>query len=59
VKLTIEALGHRFTLSLEGQDAGQGTPDREGSADALVERADPYLPPIGFGPGHIREDRAR
>lgn len=40
----------RLSISIEWGDVPPDPPpEREGSADALVERSDPYAPPIGFG----------
>jgi hypothetical protein len=41
----------RFTITVEWGEVPPDPPlDREGSADALVERSDPHAPPIGFYP---------
>lgn len=62
MRLTLDMLGHRFQLSLDGlntiadedeeldEDAEDEEPQRDSQLDALVERADPHMPPIGFYP---------
>ncbi len=49
MRLTLDLLGHRIELAID-HPGDDGPPQREGSADALVERADPWMPPIGFAP---------
>lgn len=52
MRLTLDLLGHHieFTIDHPGDE-------REGSADALVERSDPWAPPLGFGPPPRGDDR--
>ena len=55
MRLTLDLLGHRIEFAIDHPE-GDGEPQREGSADAYVERADPYRHqsheldhrPIGF-----------
>ena len=46
---TLDLLGHRIEFAID-HPGDDGPPQREGSADALVERADPWMPTIGFSP---------
>ena len=56
MRLTLDLLGHRIEFSID--HPGDVTPgEREGSADALVERSDPWAPPLGFGPTPRTDDR--
>lgn len=49
MRLTLDLLGHHVEFTID--HPGDVTPgEREGSADALVERSDPWAPPLGFGP---------
>lgn len=54
MRITVDLLGHHVEFTIDHPGEG-GEPQREGSADALVERSDPWAPPIGFGP-HRRAD---
>ena len=47
MRLTLDLLGHHFDVTID-HPGDDGPPQREGSADALVERADPWMPAIGF-----------
>jgi hypothetical protein len=55
VRLTLDMLGHHVEFTID-HPADDGVPQREGSADALVERAHPHRTegheldhrPIGF-----------
>lgn len=49
MRLTLDLLGHRIEFAID-HPGDDGPPQREGSADALVERADPWMPAIGFAP---------
>ena len=49
MRLTLDLLGHRTEPPID-HPGDDGPPQREGSADALVERADPWMPAIGFSP---------
>jgi len=49
MRLTLDLLGHHVEFTID-HPSDDGPPQREGSADALVERADPWMPTIGFGP---------
>ena len=55
MRLTLDLLGHHLEISLDHPDDEEATGEREGSADALVDRSDPYSPPIGFYP-HARPE---
>ena len=50
VRLTVETRHRVLTLAWEDRTDDPPLPyEREGSADALVDRADPHAPPPPFG----------
>lgn len=55
MRLTLDVLGHRIEFSID-HPADDTETEREGAADALVERSDPYSPPIGFYPNARPEE---
>ncbi len=50
MRIALDLLGHHLEFSIDhpGDESGPG--ERESTLDALVERSDPYSPPIGFYP---------
>lgn len=48
MRITLDLLGHHVEFSIDHPSDAPG--EREGSADALVERNDPHMPTIGFAP---------
>ena len=54
MRFTLDLLGHHIEFSVD-HPSDEAEAEREGSADALVERADPWSPPLGFGPHQPRE----
>ena len=55
MRLTLDLLGHHVEFTID--HPGDTPCEREGSADALVERSDPWAPPLGFGPTPRTDDR--
>jgi hypothetical protein len=49
VKLTLEFLGHTLTLTVDHPEPPAEF-HSDNPLDAYVERSDPYVAPIGFGP---------
>lgn len=56
MRITLDLLGHHVEFSIDHPGA-DGPGEREGSADALVERSDPWAPTLGFGPTPRTDDR--
>lgn len=55
MRLALDILGHHLEFTIDHPSEGGAVGEREGSADALVERSDPWMPPLGFGPSQPRE----
>ena len=64
MRLTLDLFGHRLDLTLD-QLCDHGEPEQDDTDDedhpqgdvyANTERADPWMPPLGFGP-NPREDQ--
>lgn len=49
MRITVELLGTRLELTLSPVAGDERAGDRDGQADALVERIDPEAPTLGFG----------
>ena len=53
MRFTLDLLGHHIEFSIDHPADGY---EREGSADALIERNDPHMPTIGFAPQYRYEE---
>ena len=54
MRLTVDLLGHHLEITLDRAEPDQ--PQHDTTLDALVERSDPWAPPIGFTPPRRPEE---